>query len=98
MKAYYNPRFGEKAFKEHELPYTRCYNTSNLQLESETDLVNVKTIVLTFENCREYDLEENCASLNDTNAFWADTNNSVSISATVPLKQAVLKDMPEPIK
>ena len=96
MKAYYGPRVGEAAFEKHSLPNARCYDSSSLQLESETDLLNVKTIVSVFENCREYDSEENCASVNDTNAFW-DANNQVYIEVSVPLKQAVLKDMPEPI-
>ena len=51
---------------------------------------------MTFENCRDYEESaDNCASVEDTNAFWdANIFNMITI---FPLKQVLLKDMDEPI-
>ena len=52
---------------------------------------------MTLESCRDYEgSADNCASVEDTNAFW--DNNSFSLYAYFGLKQVFLKDMDEPMQ
>ena len=61
-------------------------------------MVSSKTLVLAFENCREYDKEENCATTSETNAFWA--NPSLAIQATFLLDtfQVDMKNVSSPLQ
>ena len=49
-----------------------------------------------FENCREYESEENCRTEDETNDFWA--SNQIILVVAIPSKQVVMKDMENPIQ
>ena len=62
-------------------------------------MINYKSIVVMFENCRDTEPADNCDSVVDTNAFW-DSNpiSGFGVEVFLPLKQVVLKDIADPIK
>ena len=52
-----------------------------------------------FESCRDYEESvDNCASVDDTNAFWDTKPLGISMPVMMPLKQVVLTDIADPIK
>ena len=100
MEKYYIPRYGKELYEQLILPNVLCFDSSTMQLESEQNTVKFKSIVAIFENCRDYEESaDNCASVDDTNAYWDSiTFGEVFMVVNMLLKQVVLKDMEDPIK
>ena len=65
-------------------------------LGSEEFIPAYKSLVFIFENCREYDEAENCASEEATNAFWA-THTLETIWATFSIQQVDMKNVDSPV-
>lgn len=57
-------------------------------------MLSYKAVFVIFENCREYEEAENCANEQKTNEFWA---NPVIMLLAMPGKQAMMKDMENPL-
>ena len=57
-------------FEKFIRPTALCFDSTRLQLQSEASLINYKSIVVMFENCRDTESADNCDSVADTNAFW----------------------------
>ena len=45
--------------------------------------MHYKSLLFVFENCREYDLAENCANVEETNTFWGNNYAQAHIQANV---------------
>ena len=67
-----------------------------LSLGSEEFIPAYKSLVFIFENCREYEEAENCASEEATNAFWA-THTFETIWATFSIQQVDMKNVDSPV-